>query len=400
MAIQIACPRGVRLHRNGIQINFPWHGKTRFVTVPGLAQTVKGIKQAGALREIILREIELGTFAWSNHFPEHKLAKAEQPKSTHFTVSDLLKRWLESQKGRLTPRYLKNSTYRVNSILVPAFGHIPLSILTPGHIREWAAMQDLARKTLSNYLAPLRSAIREAIADHIIEKDPLAGLTLPKEKTSVTQRIEARRDEVNPYARNEIDRLLSGSNKYPSERNMYQFAVWSGVRPGELIALEWRNVDLKRGTAYICKAISADIMSDIKTKAKGRREIMLLPGAIEALQAQREITQLSKHDRVFVNRQREPFPDYNSLYWCFHYACKRAGIICRGIGQTRHTFASWMLEAGEDEAWVSKMLGHTTVEMVRKHYRKFIKDNSTTGYTLKSNWEQDSDIGTQDKHEK
>ncbi|WP_163370972.1 site-specific integrase [Endozoicomonas acroporae] len=390
MVGQVTTPRGVRIRKDAIEINFVWRRKTRYVTVPGLPPTAKGVRQAAALREIIKREIELNTFEWANHFPNHKLAQAEQPKNTHLTVEDILNRWLDAQEGRLSPRYYRNSKYRIESILIPAFGHIPLSMLTPGHIRDWSNKQDIARKTISNYLSPLRSAIREAIADTILTEDPLDGLILPKEKFEITQRVEAARDEVNPYSQDEIDRLLTGC-KHPSEKNLFQFAVWSGVRPGELIALEWRHVDLKKGTAFICQAISDRTMSDIKTKAKGRREIMLLPKALEALQQQREISQLSEHGRVFVTRKREPFIDYNALYWSFKYACTRAGIIDRGIGQTRHTFASWMLSNGEEETWVSKMLGHTTVEMVRKHYRKFIKDNSSTGYTLRADWGQKPD---------
>ncbi|WP_257291671.1 site-specific integrase [Endozoicomonas sp. ONNA1] len=385
LARQLTTPPGVRLMRQGVQVNFSWMGKTRFVTVPGLPQNAKGLKQAAALREIIKREIELGTFRWSNHFPDHDLAKTELPQATNLSVKELLERWLKSQEGTLTPKYHKNSKYRVESILIPAFGHIPVSALKPGHIRDWAKPLNIARKTISNYLAPLRSAIREAIDDTILVENPLEGLVLPKEKTEITKRIESKREEVNPYAQDEIERLLE-SCSHETEKNLFQFAVWSGIRPGELIALEWQHVDLKKGTAFICQAISDKTMSDIKTKAKGRREIMLLPGALEALARQRAISQMSRHGRVFVNRQREPFADYNAVYFCWYYACKRAGIINRGLGQTRHTFASWMLSSGEEEAWVSKMLGHTTVEMVRKHYHKFIKDDSTTGYTLKSDW--------------
>ncbi|WP_263079272.1 site-specific integrase [Endozoicomonas sp. Mp262] len=385
MARQLTTPRGVRLKGTGVQINFSWLGKTRFVTVPGLPQTAKGVKQAAALREIIKREMELGQFRWSNHFPEHKLAKAETPAPSGLTVKCLLERWLKKQEGILSPRYYRNSTYRVNSILMPKFGHIPISMLTPGHVRDWADELDIARKTIANYLAPLRSAIREAIRDRLINKNPLDGLVLPKEKVEITKRVEDRRDDVNPYTRGEVDRVLSGC-EHLSEKNLFQFAVWSGVRPGELIALEWQHVDLKKGMARICQAVSDRTMSDIKTKAKGRREIMLLPDALAALRQQRAVSRLLPHGRVFVNRERQPFADYNAVYWCWHYACKRVGVTNRGIGQTRHTFASWMLEAGESEMWVSKMLGHTTVEMVRKHYQKFVKDDSVTGYTPKNDW--------------
>ena len=42
--------------------------------------------------------------------------------------------------------------------------------------------------------------------------------------------------------------------------------------------------------------------------------------------------------------------------------------------QTRHTFASLMLSHGEDPLWVARMLGHTTLDMIFRHYGKFIRN--------------------------
>lgn len=379
--------RGVRVRGDTVEINFSWMGKTRYVTVPGLKPTKQGIKQAFALREIIKLEIKTGAFSWSKHFPDHKLAKTEHLAMSNYTVAELLKDWLKTQKGRISSGYHEKSTYKVENILIPVFGHIPVTLLTPGHIRDWAIQLDVAKSTVKNYLTPLRSSIRDAIADSRLAADPLRELVLPKEKMSVTQRVEQRREEVNPYSYDEEHRILKKCS-WEQERNLFEFAFWTGVRPGELIALEWKHVDLQRKTAFICQAISGDELSDIKTKAKGRREIMLLPNALDALKRQRAISTMLPQGRVFVDRGLKPFSNYNQLWTCFFYACTRAGVINRGIGQTRHTFASRMLMDGEDESWVAKMLGHTTVEMIRRHYRKFIRDNTTTGYSLKSDWKQ------------
>ncbi|HQT98602.1 MAG TPA: hypothetical protein PK416_12145, partial [Thermodesulfobacteriota bacterium] len=44
--------------------------------------------------------------------------------------------------------------------------------------------------------------------------------------------------------------------------------------------------------------------------------------------------------------------------------------------QTRHTFASLMLSHGEDPLWVARMLGHTTLDMIFRHYGKFIRNRA------------------------
>ena len=53
-------------------------------------------------------------------------------------------------------------------------------------------------------------------------------------------------------------------------------------------------------------------------------------------------------------------------------ALRRAGLRYRTMYQTRHTFATLMLAAGEDIGWVAKQLGHTSIEMVIRRYHRFI----------------------------
>jgi integrase len=57
-------------------------------------------------------------------------------------------------------------------------------------------------------------------------------------------------------------------------------------------------------------------------------------------------------------------------------AIASAGLRRRTMYQTRHTFASLMLSHGEDPFWVARMLGHTGLEMIFKHYGKFIRNRS------------------------
>ncbi len=68
---------------------------------------------------------------------------------------------------------------------------------------------------------------------------------------------------------------------------------------------------------------------------------------------------------MFSNVDGGPLHRDNMRNRVWNEAIKRA--------QTRHTFASLMLEQGEDPAWVSRMLGHTTMKMLYTRYGKFIR---------------------------
>ena len=199
--------RGVAIRGNSVQINFRWRGKTRKATLAGLPPNAKGERQAFAIREIIKNEIENGQFKWSHHFPDHPLAKAETEVKDDYTVAELLNDWLTDQKGVISPHYDHNSKWRIDNVLIPAFGHLPLSMLNSGHIRKWARALSVTRDTIKNYLAPLRSAIREALADNKITQNPIHDLILPKEKISVTKRIEQAREKIDPFNQEEAGRI-------------------------------------------------------------------------------------------------------------------------------------------------------------------------------------------------
>ena len=78
---------------------------------------------------------------------------------------------------------------------------------------------------------------------------------------------------------------------------------------------------------------------------------------------------------IFLNQYGDRYQDYNVLR-DYHWKnlLKIAGFDYRSFYQTKHSFASVMLQAGEDIAWVSeKMLGHSEIATTLKFYAKYVK---------------------------
>lgn len=107
-----------------------------------------------------------------------------------------------------------------------------------------------------------------------------------------------------------------------------------------------------------------------------------VPAAREALDARRALPQTAG-DRVVVNERstrKDRAWDEKRLAQVWRPAHKGTGIKYRNPYQLRHTFASQLLSQGENLAYISKLLGHKTVEMAQRTYARWISEGEKLGF--------------------
>jgi integrase len=253
--------------------------------------------------------------------------------------------------------------------LIPAFGHLYLSALKRRDIREWASWQNVSNKRIANLLSPLRVALQEAVDDELIEANPLYGWSFRRREKP------KQGDDVDPFSteeQNAIMRALTGQG-----RNLVQFAFWTGLRTSELVALEWDDIDWHRDTVRVSRACTQAATEAESPKTRSSmRDVKLLPLALAALQAQREHSTFHDSGRIFLNpRTSEPWTgDQPIRRTLWGHALRRAGVRYRRPYQTRHTYASMMLSAGESPLWVAQQMGHADWTMIARVYGRWIPD--------------------------
>jgi integrase len=383
---ELKTPRGVSIRKwetgSGIRIVFRYRGVMCRETLK-LEPTKANIKYAERLRGEIINAITLGTFNYAHYFPQSKRARLFGHVFAKLTIRELLQQYMDIAEKTLEPSTVNGYQKVCEKHLYPAFGNFPIRELTSVVIRNWVIGLSITAKTVRNILTPLRNTLDQALNDGLIEQNPLNKLVLSKLLNKKTIKSNW---EVDPFDKDEIKKILSEANG--QIRNLFQFAFFTGLRTSELIALEWNDIDLQKGTARIIRAIVLKQEKSTKTKS-GIREILLLPPAIEALKAQKVFTFL-EGKRVFHNPRTniswETDGQIRKTAWI--HLLKKAGIRYRNPYQTRHTYASMMLSAGENALWVAKQMGHRDTEMIIKHYGRWIPDKSTVnGYKPVNNWE-------------
>lgn len=331
------------------------------------------------LRAEITRKIADDTFRYRDYFPDSKRANLFDRGSGSRTK--LIKDLLTAYKAR-AEKTLEASTYAayrkaIDNILIPRWGERRADQFTPADIREFVAEQTVTLKRIQNILLPLRNVFTELANDEVIPFNPFDKVKLAK-----LVPIEQRKTdyEPEPYTETEVKLLLT--KLAPTERYAFQFWAYSGVRTGELVGLRWPSVDLEGGRVHVHET-TTERKDKPRTKTDaGNRKPPLLPAAIEALELQRQFTLLSG-DRVFQNprsTRKDKAWDDKKLAHVWRAAHKGTGIAYRSPYQLRHTFASQLLSQGDNVAYIAKLLGHKTTEMVIRTYARWVEAGEALGF--------------------
>lgn len=381
--------RGVRaVSDTSIEITFMYRGvrcRERITLKP----TATNLKKAEQHKAAIEHAISIGTFDYAVTFPGSARAAKFAPEASHETVVGFLTRWLEGKK-----RHVSSSTYDgyrkiVSLRLVPALGDKMIVELKRKDVRDWLNTLEVSNKTLSNIQSCLRSALNDAAEEELIDLNPLAGWTYARKEAPM------REDDVDPFSPEEQRAVLAALSG--QARNMMQFALWTGLRTSELVALEWGDVDWLREEVMVSRAMTqaAKGQAEVTKTAAGRRSVKLLRPAMEALKAQKAHTFLADVE-VFQNpRTLERWAGDGPIRKTMWVpAMKKAGVRYRRPYQTRHTYASMMLSAGEHPMWVAKQMGHTDWTMIARVYGRWMPAaEANTGQKAELLWADAAALG-------
>jgi integrase len=352
-------PRGIRVRSGRIQIDFQYQGIRCREMLP-LRPTPSNLRLAAQKREAVLYAIATRNFNCLEHFPGSELGRRLFRNASQVTVAELLEAFLRTRQQSTERSTWKNYRSAVKHHLLPQFGKKVVSDLKTSDIRSWRAELGISAKRINNVLIPLRGALEDAYRDGLIPENPASRI----------ESLKHRYDEPDPFSVAEIRSILEHAEG--QVRNLFQFAFWTGLRTSELIALRWGDVDFDAVLVRVRRASVGKVTKGPKTAA-GERDVKLLPPAADALKAQQPFSK-ERGVEVFLNpRTVLPWSEDGQIRkTAWAPTLKRAGVRYRYPYQTRHTYASLMLSAGENPMWVAQQMGHRDWGMIRQRYGRWL----------------------------
>ena len=251
-----------------------------------------------------------------------------------------LSEWLQT----LSPHTVRAYTVDVSRFL--RFTKKPVQAIKPYDIEHFLGTHEgSSPATKVRCLTSLRSFFRYLHTNQCVSSNPAAEVKLPS--SGKTQHLA-------PPSRQAINRMIE---KEPVIRNKALLIVLvnSGIRPGELLALTWKDIDDKNG-----------VISVMQTKAQLRRYRRLrLPSFI--FKALRELRADAPLETPVFRSQKGGHLTLPQLHRIVSTAGKRIGLLHISPLTLRHVFATGAVTDRVDLSWLQSCLGYASLKSLDRY---------------------------------
>lgn len=250
--------------------------------------------------------------------------------------------------------------------------------LQPDQVQHWV---DTMRRdgrgapSIQHALRVVRQAFRHARLLSVVTDDPTRGVKAPRPpaKERVTWTTE------------EVARVSAALHDAPMWAAVYRLALTTGIRPGEMLALQWSDINLTAGELTVrrtmTKAIGGGQRVGERTKGGKPRTIMLPAATVASLTAWRKVQVAERlassvwdpRDFVLTNR-RGTYLTLTQWHRYHDELIARAGVPDIRLHDMRHTYATLAFERNIHPKIVQEVLGHRSIKITMDTYSHVSRD--------------------------
>lgn len=346
----------------------------------------------------ILTELAQGTYKPSSkttlkEYIEHWFSTSTAKK----LASKTIERYRQCADLRIIPwigniklRELKRSDLKRFYERIVEVGHLD-NIKPPDKPKDGEKAKPRIRKeigedTIAHHHRFIRRLLNHAVyEDEILDRNVANRMDLPDPEQQ--EGYDPDKKTVKVFTQDEIvilEKIAATDPKAAPYLNILKVALRTGMRREELLALQWAHVDFKNHTILIKRSLiyTKENGYEFKpTKNKKQRLIEVSEEVLNALRAE------ARRQAPFKVRLKDKYNKENKLIFCredgiqshpdsvsswFPDFCKQIGITRLTFHCLRHTHASHLLASGEEISYVSKRLGHSSINVTYDTYFHFI----------------------------
>ena len=287
---------------------------------------------------------------------------------------------------------LRNTTYermlQLRKRVYAAIGHIRMDKLTPRQIQVFINSlykdganertgKPLSLKTIRHYLSFISDVFSYAERMGVVSDNPCSKVRLPKGEQT----------EKKIYTHEQVQRLLTLLEDEPLKyRTFFNLMIYSGFRRGEMLGLEWKDVDFENNVISVRRTSNYTAKKGVytdTTKTRKSQRSLKFPQAImdmlKEYKAEQDEQALKcgdkwvETDRLYTKWNGEPMQNGTPYFWLGEF-CEKHDLPFYGLHSFRHLFASLLVNQGVDIVTVSGALGHSTVSTTSNIYCHMLEE--------------------------
>lgn len=367
---------GVRIRKHPISEDYYC-----YINHKGFRQAVrvgKDRRHAEQTRLALLRKLASGEFQF-------------RKKDEESLEGPTLREYFETFKDSHLQNSVRPSTaesYQENFRLhiLPVLGDLKLTEITPPKISEFikALMakrgkgnnhrsdKRLSKNTIRLQIAYLRKALNRALKDGLIGSNPASRVG---EEYRQARNLH---EEINPLSQAEIKMYQNEARKELVQYYLFlQTALQAGLRVGELCGLNWNDIDFEKKRIHVRRTIGKDGRIGPPKSKKGVRFVKLNDFLIHELKKWKR-SQQEQHgttEYVFCSISGKARININQIRKIHADILKRAKLRHIRLHDLRHTYATFLLQKGASVWWVSRQMGHSSIQVTIDTYFHYLPDD-------------------------
>lgn len=272
-----------------------------------------------------------------------------------YTVETYFEHWLKSYV-KPNCKYSTGHGYQLilNAYILPAIGPKRLDLLTGQDVSTlFTSLQQTgkSRQTLRNIIGPLREGLNHAVSDGLIPANPCLILQRHFKRAKRSQ------FKIVPLTTKETTALLAQAKLVdPMLCAAVALGVRAGLRAGEVLGLQWGDINPKEKTALIRHAIVR-----AKATTPKNHQIRTVDLTTQVIQALKDVPR---------GKPSEPVISWSisGLEKKFQKLLKDAGLPRIRFHDLRHTYASQLIQAGAHIKYIQGQLGHSSIKVTLDVY--------------------------------
>lgn len=290
--------------------------------------------------------------------------RAPEPGSIPFKA--LAEEWLETYKRDAVRNVTLEKTYEspLNRHILPYFGTMLVARITETDIKKFYSDHSrFSHSYLSKMRVIIKSVLDLAVRKGIIQYNPAEMIKLPKASSDANTPKRA-------YSKQEAQIVVNYAKTHKYGLDVL-LLLKTGMRRGELLALRWSDVDLKNQIIHVRQSVSETKygleVAPCKTK-KSVRDIPFDGDVKSALNKARSLNQyvLSDAKGGIIRPSNWQHRRYSAFMRDFSETYSNIPVL--NAHELRHTFGSILYSHGVDIVTISKLMGHSSIDVTVKIY--------------------------------